>query len=264
MKKNNYKWLIVLPLAITSFPLIAASCNNTMAKDGKKDKEKDKMITPNPQTPMVVEKDFEKINYPSDILYLNLMGIFSFKLFPSFLISSPKFSPSLDETKKIIGKLMRQEPQNKVALEEGIQFFTELFKDKDNANVQNLNFIELFNKYKQFQNLLMTKDFAKIQGFFIPKDLNAGKELTIFDYIDPIWKEVTKNKDIKYYSYLVLILPKLTMDIFSPLIEIAENSSAEDAKKIMTIIDKAFEDKSGLESKEIEEITNIVNQHSQN
>ncbi|QJG66397.1 hypothetical protein HGG64_01575 [Mycoplasma phocoeninasale] len=107
MKNKKIKWLITLPFAIFAFPLVAASCNNTSSKDIK------------------FEKDFNKINYSTEILYANLEIISETEIYELGVLGKLKEYPYIEEAKKLIKKLIIVEPQNKESLENGLLFFSD-------------------------------------------------------------------------------------------------------------------------------------------
>ncbi|QJG66540.1 hypothetical protein HGG64_02400 [Mycoplasma phocoeninasale] len=85
MKKKNLKWLAILPVTITVFPLIAASCNFNQVK--------------------------------TDALYLNLYSL-TFAEFGKFLkIEDYKSYKFLNEAKKILNQLEKKDSNNKKVLD---------------------------------------------------------------------------------------------------------------------------------------------------
>ncbi|AXE61016.1 hypothetical protein DA803_02895 [[Mycoplasma] phocae] len=177
------------------------------------------------------------------------------------------------ETKMVINKLIKQDSENKINLENGLVFLDDLenyVKEKPNA----IDFSQFFTKYYDpapgiKHPLPPTEEGIKIiekySDFFnlINNETNKLFTENIEDDRTELsrlkfgWNIFTKDKSIKYYNYLILFPAQSFFNNFINF-AIASPESKNKIKEIKKNIDKAILDKSGLTIKEIEEITEKI------
>ncbi|QJG66395.1 hypothetical protein HGG64_01565 [Mycoplasma phocoeninasale] len=238
MKASKSKLIIALPLITFALPLIAASCNISGNKQGMDTKH---------------ETEFDKIDYPAEISYFNLaMILFMYEVFGPEFHNGKSFEVpiSLDETKKILQKLIKQDPENKEALENGKEFFTRFFEHKkspeDHESLENL-----INPYPMFRDLIQPKKEYFINKFFTLDNENGEKDKTFINPFREMLDFLLHDKEIKYYNYLTLVFLEMLFKMFSLEGERRTDRSTIETKKRLKLLDSFFRNKTGFSRAEL-------------
>ncbi|MBN0970491.1 hypothetical protein [Mycoplasma phocoeninasale] len=226
MKKKNLKWLISLPIVLTAIPLVAAACNKK-----------------------TIEKEASYLNlYYSAYTGINGDNYSSYK--------------HTKESREIINDLIKVDPHNKDALENGLELISVLEGDDAEKKFELFQFLANFNKttnneftkYKPFLELLINKNEKFIRN-------QLDNEQNLFRAFIKYWSFII-NSNLKKIDYKYLFFPLGRLNEFG---KNAQNSAEiGKAKKIANILSYHINNKLPLKGWKLKEINNTVKEYVKN
>ncbi|QJG66386.1 hypothetical protein HGG64_01515 [Mycoplasma phocoeninasale] len=223
----------------------------------------------------VVENNFVAVKYPNNFLYMNLFVLIFSKFYNLARDNNLKAYSQINELKMLIEKLQKEDKDNSVALSNGIQFlndfqdylnnkpnatdFQSIFKKPNLLNIGNNFSIDPtpkdnqdLGKYSQFYNLVVNESKK-----FIAKVNPSAKIKSFIDTFNDIWKEYTKNRNIKYFNYQTLFYLESVLKSFVNFPDL-EGYTQQMLIKVIKLVDEAINSKTGLNNSAI----NMINFYS--
>ncbi|QJG66393.1 hypothetical protein HGG64_01555 [Mycoplasma phocoeninasale] len=158
--------------------------------------------------------------------------------------------------------MLKQDPQNKGVLENGVDFFSKFYEYvencKDSKEIENL-----LDSYPRFKKLMEDKTAALLQKIFeLPEidsfDFEKKEKNRKINPLQSLLNFLLEYKEIKYYSYLTLISTKILLEISINEIQNENNRLTIEMKKHLKILNKVFKEKSGFSREELEVFFNHI------